>query len=200
MQNFSVLFKRLVIFLGFFSNCKPLFGSEQIMLLLLLFFFFFYNDWIYYLHVKCGYTPWINSNLHSGVRGWPWVWLWSSKQWAFKIFALQTLSAWLRTENFCTHSCPCNPIWRPLMPSWLLFLLVCLHTLSMEIRICIKNLWDKFSCIRTEFEWPFFLSISWNVASRLKFIRVLLTLYGETCCLVLRNDSMSIKTCYCIVF
>lgn len=198
MQNFSVLFKRLVIFLVFFSNCKPLFGSEQIMLLLL--FFFLYNDWIYYLHVKCGYTPWINSNLHSGIRGWLWVWLWSSKQWAFKIFALQTLSAWHRTENFCTHSCPCNPIWRPLMPSWLLFLLVCLHTLSMEIRICIKNLWDKFSCIRTEFEWPFFLSKSWNVASRLKFIRVLLTLYGETCCWVVRNDSMPIKKCYCIVF
>jgi len=196
MQNFSVLFKRLVIFLGFFFNCKPLFGSEQIMLL----FFFFYDDWIYYLHVKCGYTSWINSNLHSGVRGCLWVWLWSSKQWAFKIFALQTLSAWLRTENFCTHSCPCNLIWRPLMPSWLLFLLVCLHTLSMEIRICIKNLWDKFSCISTGFEWPFFLGISWNVASRLKFIQVLLTLYGETCCGVVRNDSMSIKKCYCIVF
>lgn len=131
--------------------------------MLLLFFFFTNYDWIYYLHVKCGYTPWINSNLHSGVRGWLWVWLWSSKQWAFKIFALQTLSAWLRTENFCTHSCPCNPIWRPLMPSWLLFLLVCLHNLSMEIMICIKNLWDKFSCISTEFEWLFVLSISWNV-------------------------------------
>ena len=194
------------MFLGFFFNCKPLFGSEQILLLLLLllllfFFFFTMTEFILCLWSVVTHLESVGTFIVECEDDYEYDFEVLSTC-TLKIFALQTLSTWLRTKNFCTHRRLCNPIWRLLMRCRQLFLLVCLHTLTIEIMICIKNLWDKFSRMSTEFERPFFLSISENAAYRLKFIRVFLTQEqgNITCYWEVRNDSMPIKKCYCIVF